>query len=132
MIKVNNIKKYARTRLKGGELVISVVGTPGRTAIVPKSFAGCNLVRAVALIDIVDCLTSWVKYYIDSPNGQNYILQNLNTTVQPTLNIKDLSEMPILIMDRKKMESIVSILSAIDRKIEFNNRINENLRLSAA
>ena len=150
LIKVNNIisglkniedldrttseieKKYARTRLKGGELVISVVGTPGRTAIVPKSFAGCNLVRAVALIDIVDCLTSWVKYYIDSPNGQNYILQNLNTTVQPTLNIKDLSEMPILIMDRKKMESIVSILSAIDRKIEFNNRINENLRLSAA
>ena len=149
LIKVNNIisglkniedldrttseieKKYARTRLKGGELVISVVGTPGRTAIVPKSFAGCNLVRAVALIDIVDCLTSWVKYYIDSPNGQNYILQNLNTTVQPTLNIKDLSEMPILIMDRKKMESIVSILSAIDRKIEFNNRINENLESQA-
>lgn len=149
LIKVNNIisglkniedldrttseieKKYERTRLKGGELVISVVGTPGRTAIVPKSFAGCNLVRAVALIDIVDCLTSWVKYYIDSPNGQNYILQNLNTTVQPTLNIKDLSEMPILIMDRKKMESIVSILSAIDRKIEFNNRINENLELQA-
>lgn len=149
LIKVNNIisglkniedldrttseieKKYERTRLKGGELVISVVGTPGRTAIVPKSFAGCNLVRAVALIDIVDCLTSWVKYYIDSPNGQNYILQNLNTTVQPTLNIKDLSEMPILIMDRKKMESIVSILSAIDRKIEFNNRINENLESQA-
>lgn len=149
LIKVNNIisglknvddldrttseieKKYERTRLKGGELVISVVGTPGRTAIVPKSFAGCNLVRAVALIDIVDCLTSWVKYYIDSPNGQNYILQNLNTTVQPTLNIKDLSEMPILIMDRKKMESIVSILSALDNKIELNDRINENLEQQA-
>ena len=47
-----NEAKYSRTRLHGGELIVSVVGTIGKTAIVPKSFAGCNLVRATALIDI--------------------------------------------------------------------------------
>lgn len=46
--------KYERTKLRGGELIISVVGTIGKTAIVPKSFAGCNLVRATAMIDIPD------------------------------------------------------------------------------
>ena len=86
---IENDKKYSRTKLKGGELIVSVVGTIGRTAIVPMSFAGCNLVRATALIDIPDVqMSKWVKYYIDSPKGQNYIRENLNTTVQPTLNVK--------------------------------------------
>ena len=123
-----NEAKYARTRLHGGELIVSVVGTIGKTAIVPKSFAGCNLVRATALIDIEDELMSkWVKYYFDSPCGQSYIEQNLNTTVQPTLNIKSLVEMPIPIRDTKEMEKIVLLLSSLDEKIEVNRQINDNL-----
>lgn len=124
----DNEAKYARTRLRGGELIISVVGTIGKTAIVPKSFAGCNLVRATALIDIEDALLSkWVKYYIDSPHGQSYIEQNLNTTVQPTLNIKSLVEMPIPLCDAEDMEKVVLLLSSLDEKIEVNKKINDNL-----
>lgn len=120
--------KYERTRLRGGELIISVVGTIGKTAIVPKSFAGCNLVRATAMIDIPNLqLAKWVKYYIDSPNGQTYIHQNLNTTVQPTLNIKSLSQMPIPFYSDTQMQQIISILESLDNKIELNNKINENL-----
>ena len=123
-----NDKKYRRTKLSGGELIISVVGTVGKTAIVPKSFVGCNLVRATALIDIIDpILTAFVKYYIDSPQGKNYILENLNTTVQPTLNIKSLIDMPIPKLDRNFVIKIVSILSSLDDKIELNRRINANL-----
>ena len=48
---IENDEKYKRTKLNGGEIVISIVGTIGKTAIVPKKFAGCNLVRAIALID---------------------------------------------------------------------------------
>ncbi len=127
-----NEAKYSRTRLHGGELIVSVVGTIGKTAIVPKSFAGCNLVRATALIDIEDELMSkWVKYYFDSPCGQSYIEQNLNTTVQPTLNIKSLVEMPIPIRDTTEMEKNVLLLSALDEKIEVNRQINDNLYAQA-
>ena len=127
-----NEAKYSRTRLHGGELIVSVVGTIGKTAIVPKSFAGCNLVRATALIDIEDELMSkWVKYYFDSPCGQSYIEQNLNTTVQPTLNIKSLVEMPIPIRDTTEMEKNVLLLSALDEKIEVNRQINDNLLAQA-
>lgn len=128
----DNEAKYSRTRLHGGELIISVVGTIGRTAIVPKSFAGCNLVRATALIDIDDeLLTKWVKYYLDSPYGQSYIEQNLNTTVQPTLNIKSLVDMPIPIPDETAMKQIVSMLSSLDEKIQVNKAINDNLYAQA-
>ena len=127
-----NEAKYSRTRLRGGELIVSVVGTIGKTAIVPKSFAGCNLVRATALIDIEDELMSkWVKYYFDSPCGQSYIEQNLNTTVQPTLNIKSLVEMPIPIRNTTEMEKTVLLLSALDEKIEVNRQINDNLEQQA-
>lgn len=123
-----NEAKYIRTRLHGGELIISVVGTIGKTAIVPKSFAGCNLVRATALIDIEDALLSkWVKYYIDSPYGQSYIEQNLNTTVQPTLNIRSLEKMSIPLYDAEYMKKIVILLSSLDEKIAINREINDNL-----
>lgn len=120
--------KYSRTKLQGGELIVSVVGTIGRTAIVPESFAGSNLVRATALIDIPEqWLSYWVKYYIDSPAGQSYIVQNLNTTVQPTLNIKSLIEMPIPFFDEGFMIKTVVFLKTIDDKIWNNNKINDNL-----
>lgn len=123
-----NDEKYSRTRLEGGELIVSVVGTVGKTAIVPKSFRGCNLVRAVAMIDIKEnWLSKWVKYYIDSPAGQAYIGQNLNTTVQATLNIKTLVDMPIPFPKEDEMRKIVTILDAIDRKIECDQQINDNL-----
>lgn len=124
--------KYTRTRLVGGELVISLVGSVGKTAIVPKTFAGCNLVRATGLIDIKDeILAKWVKYYIDSPLGQAYINSNVNTTVQVTLNIKSLVDMPIPLPEQTIREKIVAILSSIDDKIELNRRINANLEQQA-
>ena len=127
-----NDAKYSRTKLIGGELIISVVGTIGKTAIVPMSFAGCNLVRATCLIDIKDKqLVSWVKYYIDSPQGQRYIHENLNTTVQPTLNVKSLVDMPIPMYSSDYMKKAVSILKSLDDKIEVNRKINENLEQQA-
>ena len=127
-----NDEKYSRTRLEGGELIVSVVGTAGKTAIVPKKFQGCNLVRAVAMIDIREnWLAKWVKYYIDSPAGQAYIGQNLNTTVQATLNIKTLVDMPIPFLKENEMRKIVAILEAIDKKIECNQEINDNLLAQA-
>lgn len=127
-----NDKQYSRTRLNGGELIVSVVGTIGRTAIVPDSFKGCNLVRAIAMIDIPDPeMAWWVKYYIDSQQGQSYIFNNLNTTVQPTLNIKSLSQMPIPIPDKSIIKKIVSVLQALDKKIELNAQVNDNLQQQA-
>ena len=125
---VDNDAKYQRTKLKGGELIVTVVGTCGKTAIVPTHFAGCNLVRATCLIDIEDeTICRWIKYYIDSPYGQAYINRNLNTTVQATLNVKNLNEMPIPFYSKEYTSNVVKILSSLDRKIELNNKINADL-----
>ena len=150
VIKVNNVVKglrdvsecdktteeisnsYKRTILKGGELIISLVGTVGCVDIAPSSFAGANLVRATGMIDIEDELIKhWVLYYIRTRQGQQYIEKNLNTTVQRALNIKDLCKMPIPITSKHYMGRIVSILKSLDDKIEVNRKINENLEQQA-
>lgn len=124
--------KFQRTQLFGGEIVVSVVGSVGNTAIVPSSFKGCNLVRATAMVDIKDkVLATYVMYYFKTHEAQKYIESRLNTTVQATLNIKDLEEMPIPILQSSIILRLVSILSALDSKIENNNRINANLESQA-
>src|SRR4051812_45928862 len=35
-------RPYARTVLRGGELIMSLVGNPGEVAMVPESLAGAN------------------------------------------------------------------------------------------
>jgi len=120
--------KYSRTILNGGEILISVVGSPGICMIAPYCYKGANLVRAVAMIDIPDPnLTNWVYYYLSTTEAQRYIELRLNTTVQATLNIKDLTEMPIPVPSQDIQKSIVSILASLDNKIELNRRINDNL-----
>lgn len=124
--------KFQRTQLFGGEIVVSVVGSVGNTAIVPSSFKGCNLVRATAMVDIKDkVLATYVMYYFKTHEAQKYIESRLNTTVQATLNIKDLEEMPIPILQSSIILRLVSILSALDAKIENNNQINANLEAQA-
>ena len=43
---------YARTRLEGGELLLTLVGTVGEAAVVPPELAGWNVARAVAVIPV--------------------------------------------------------------------------------
>ena len=47
--------KYERTRLQGGEVLLTVVGTVGQVAVAPKMVAGYNVARAVAVIHPSRC-----------------------------------------------------------------------------
>ncbi len=42
--------QYRRSRVKGGDVLVSVVGTIGRLFLVPSSFSDFNIARAIARI----------------------------------------------------------------------------------
>lgn len=78
-------KQYARTRLRGGELLLTLVGTVGEAAIAPPELAGWNLARAVAVIPVSEEVGPfWVKAALRAPKVRNLIQARLNTTVQAT------------------------------------------------
>ena len=123
---------HARTRLRGGELLLTLVGTVGEAAVVPHELAGWNVARAVAVIPVrEDVGAYWVKLVLSAPNVREMIHSRLNTTVQATLNLKDVAQLPILMPGSAERESIAAIIGAFDDKIELNRRMSENLEAMA-
>jgi type I restriction enzyme S subunit len=119
---------YARTRLRGGELLLTLVGTVGETAVVPPALAGWNTARAVAVIPVRGEIGAyWVQIALRSPVVQELIGSRLNTTVQATLNLRDVAELPIVLPPPRERDAIARVLRPLDDKIELNRRMNETL-----
>ena len=123
---------YSRTRLRGGELLITIVGTVGETAIVPASMAGWNVARAIAVLPVRSEVGAyWVKLALCSDAAKSLIRSRLNTTVQATLNLGDLAKLPILMPPAIERQRIACLLGALDDKIDLNRRMNETLEAMA-
>ena len=146
MVRVNNIKnghiikdeilkisadieaKHSRTRLKGGEVLMTIVGTVGDTAITTKHEAGWNVARAVAVIPPREDLSAkWIQLCLQSPSVREVIFNRVTTTVQATLNLRDISELDIPMPPDDERKAISAILGALDDKIELNRRMNATL-----
>lgn len=119
---------YARTRLTGGELLLTIVGTVGEAAVVPMTLAGWNVARAVAVIPVrKEVGAYWVKLALAAPGVREIIDSRLNTTVQATLNLRDVAQLPIALPPAREREAIAQILGTLDDKIEINLRMNDTL-----
>jgi type I restriction enzyme S subunit len=123
---------YGRTRLQGGELLLTLVGTVGEAAVVPESLAGWNTARAVAVIPVREDIGAyWVKLALRSPEVRQVIDSRINTTVQATLNLRDVAQLPIVLPPENERRTIAHILGTLDDKIELNRRMNETLEAIA-
>lgn len=123
---------HSRTRLVGGELLLTLVGTVGQAAIAPRSLAGWNTARAVAVIPVREEVGAyWVKLALEAPAVRDLIHARLNTTVQATLNLGDVAQLPIVLPPAQDRETIVGILGALDDKIDLNRRMSETLEAMA-
>lgn len=106
--------KYARSRLKGNEILVGCVGSIGLIAITTKEHKGFNIARAVARIPIDDPdMRSYLAEYLKTPHIQNYFRNELRTVAQPTLNIKQLAETPVIMPPEGIRARFRSTLEAI-------------------
>lgn len=121
-------EEYRRTALAGGELLISLVGDVGRCAVVPPAMAGWNAARAIA---VLRCSTSddaaFVGRCLMSPALQHLMAVWATTTVQATLNLKEIRQIPLPWPPVKERKVINQILGTLDDKIELNHRTSETL-----
>lgn len=121
-------KKYARTRLRGGEVLLSLVGSLGECAVVSEQLVNWNVARAVAVISVKPEIGSrWVALCLRSHTLQHFIHTWATTTVQATLNLRDVAKLPIPIPPPAERDAISNLLWVLDDKIELNRRMNETL-----
>ncbi|MFZ9754348.1 MAG: restriction endonuclease subunit S, partial [Cyanobium sp.] len=116
-------RAYARTLLKGGELVVSLVGNPGHVAIIPKSLAGANLARQAGLVALrLDVDAHFVKYFLMSPLGRAELFSQMTGSVQVVINLANLRGVRIPLPPLPIQRRIAGILSAYDDLIENSQR----------
>lgn len=119
------ISKYT---VKAGDVVLSIVGTIGLVAIVGRTLDGANLTEnCVKLSSFHGVNRDFLYYYLRSDCGQQEIRCGTVGAVQAKLPIKNIQNIAINLPDYTTQERIASLLLSIDRKIELNQKINDNL-----
>jgi type I restriction enzyme, S subunit len=82
--------KFAKTYLKGGEVLLTLVGTIGRTAVVPQALAGANVARAVGVVPVSRLISpNWVEIWFRSPAQRYSLEQKAHEVARKTLNLED-------------------------------------------
>lgn len=123
------ISKYT---VKTGDVVLSIVGTIGLVAIVGRTLDGANLTEnCVKLSSFHGVNRDFLYYYLRSDYGQQEIRCGTVGAVQAKLPIKNIQNIAINLPEYTTQERIASLLLSIDRKIELNQKINDNLEQQA-
>ena len=121
-------QEYRRTELAGGELLISLVGDVGRCAVVSSLMAGWNAARAVAVLRFKDPSdATFIRACLMSTPLQRLMRAWSTTTVQATLNLKEIRQIPLPWPPKDQRDAIAHILEALDEKIDLNRQMNATL-----
>ncbi|MCO7188947.1 MULTISPECIES: restriction endonuclease subunit S [unclassified Pseudoalteromonas] len=121
-------EEYKRTRLNGTELLITLVGNPGDCVLVTKEMKDWNAARALAVVRLKNLeLREWLRYVLLSRPAKHIIDARLNTTVQKTLNLKDVKELPIPLPPASERDLITKNIRDIEKKLILNSQTNQTL-----
>ena len=110
---------------KQGDIVISRVGTYGVFAYVATKDKFCLGQNTAIIIPHIN--KKFLYYSLISPGTKEYLNRIVTGSTQKTISLKNIKTIPLSVPDDTVQERIVDILSALDDKIELNNKINENL-----
>ena len=111
--------KLSRSKIQKGDILMSIAGTLGRTAIISEEVIPANTNQALAIIRLkkinnVD--------YINKTLSSSYIKKHINMIgtvgAQPNLSLKQIGDFNILLPSIKEQEKIASILSTVDEQID--------------
>lgn len=87
---------YARSRLRGGDLVIAIRGSVGEIAAVPDELTGANLTQDAARISIGnDVDADWLSLVLESPAVTTQIQERVTGATIRGINIWDLKRISI-------------------------------------
>ncbi len=119
-------EQYSRTVLRGGELLLNIRGTLGGCVVVPKSIAGYNIAREIALIPLNDNADAdYILNVISSPYFTQATNNNLRGIAYKGLNLGILSSflVPLPPKDEqilivKKVNHLLALCDTLDAQIE--------------
>jgi type I restriction enzyme S subunit len=119
-ISENVSNQFKRTKLEGGEILISIVGNPGQVAIVPNFLKNANIARQVALVKIENLdFQLFLKNQLVSGEGKKKLRDMTIGSVQEVINLEDLRLLKIIIPESSVLIAYNRISKAIETNLQF-------------
>jgi type I restriction enzyme S subunit len=121
-IDVENVKRispkisgnYARTVLKGNEVLVNVRGTLGGVAAVPLAMQGWNVSREVAVVPLLPLVESkYITFWIASTRSQNWLSGVAKGVAYTGINLEDLRLLPTALPPPAEQQEIVRRVEAL-------------------
>jgi type I restriction enzyme S subunit len=98
---------FKRSRVQVGDILISVVGTIGRTAVVPPGL-NANIARAIAKISCIGGVNPhWLDSWLNTQTLQWWLLSSSKEVARKTLNLGDLALAKVAIPCPEEQTEIV-------------------------
>ena len=121
-------KIIKRSKIDKWDVIVSMIGEYCGFCYLEDSDFTDYAVKNVGILKVGERIKSlWLYYYLNSPDGKNQLKNTRAGSSQPYISLGSLRNLLIPEPPREVMESIVTILSSLDRKIELNNKINADL-----
>lgn len=128
-----NERKFAemnRFAVMPNDIIISRSGTVGKTSIISSNDPIGIISQALLLLRVNDqiILPEYLKYFFQSQRGYNSIIEKSSGSVQVNIAKRAVIEqIQIPLPPLKQQEFIVSILKSVDKRIEINKKLNDDL-----
>jgi type I restriction enzyme S subunit len=109
-------EEFRRSRLRGGEVLLSIQGTVGRVALCPPELAGANISRTVAVIEpdarlITQFLRLYLQLVADSAGFDD------TGSTRASLNISTIRAMQVPVPPLPVQRRIVDLMTSLDAHI---------------
>ena len=118
-----------RSILKEKDILISIAGTLGRTAIVKKEDLPANINQAISFVRLIDnnkVLENFIILYLNSPIIKSTLLSQVKVTAIPNLTLEIISDIKFPLPPLEEQQEIVRVL---DEVLENENKVKELLEL---
>jgi type I restriction enzyme S subunit len=119
----------ARSQLAPNDVLFTIAGTIGRTAIVTTDILPANTNQAVAIVRPNTALVRprFLRYVLNNPAFLTGALSRTVESVQANFSLGELKSASILLPDLREQERIVEVLGAIDDRIDLLRQTNATL-----
>ncbi|GAM31718.1 hypothetical protein P23_2236 [Acinetobacter calcoaceticus] len=117
----------ARTDIKTGDVLLTIVGTIGRSAVVPQQAPKFVLQRSVAVIQ-TGINPYYLSLYFHSPLCINYFLEHGKGTAQKGIYLNKLSDLPLALPPLEEQQRIVA---KVDELMQLCDQLEQQQNLSS-
>jgi type I restriction enzyme S subunit len=106
-------QEFKRSRLRCGDLLLSIRGTVGRLVVVPDELEGANITQDTARLSITSLVNSYyVLWYLRSKGAQTRMQRAIKGVAVRGINIGDVRALQVPLPSSEEQEEIVRRITA--------------------